>query len=83
VDRHDDFALAALATLVHASGSLVIGLAVAEGEITAEQAGHAAQLDELYQAERWGEDKEAIDRRVAQLAELVAARRFLDLLAQD
>jgi chaperone required for assembly of F1-ATPase len=83
VEGHDDFALAGLATMVHAVGSLVIGLAVAEGEITPEQAAHAAQLDELYQAERWGEDKEAVDRRVAQLAELVAARRFLDLLAQD
>ncbi len=83
VEGHDDFALGCLATMVHAVGSLVIGLAVAEGEITPEQAAHAAQLDELYQAERWGEDKEAVDRRVAQLAELVAARRFFDLLAQD
>ncbi len=82
VDGHDDFALSALATLVYASGSLAIGLAVAEGELTAEQGGHAAQLDELYQAERWGEDKEALERRIGQLAELVAARRFLDLLAQ-
>ncbi|WP_374656588.1 ATP12 family chaperone protein [Dongia sp.] len=83
IDGHDDFALAALATLVHAAGSLVIGLAVMEGEITPEQAAHAAQLDELYQSERWGEDQEAIAHRVAQLADLVAARRFLDLLAQD
>jgi chaperone required for assembly of F1-ATPase len=82
VDGFGDFALAALATLVYAAGSLVIALAVAEGELTAEQAAHAAQLDELYQAERWGEDKEALERRVGQLAELVAARRFLDLLGQ-
>lgn len=83
IDGHDDFALAALATLILTAGSLVIGLAVAEGEITAEQGAHAAQLDELYQTERWGEDKEAVDRRVAQLAEMVAARRFLDLLTQE
>lgn len=82
VEGHDDFALAALATLVSASGSLVIGLAVADRQLTPEQAAHAAQLDELYQAERWGEDKEAVERRVGQLAELVAARRFLDLLAE-
>lgn len=81
VEGYDSFRLSALATLVYASGSLVIALAVAEGELTAEQGGHAAQLDELYQAERWGEDKEALDRRIGQLAELVAARRFLDLLA--
>lgn len=83
IDGHDDFALAALATLIQTAGSVVIGLAVAEGEITAEQGAHAAQLDELYQTERWGEDKEAVERRVAQLAEMVAARRFLDLLTQE
>lgn len=76
-----DFALAALATLVSVLGSLVIGLAVADGALTPEQAAHAAQLDELFQSERWGEDAEATERRVAQLADLVAARRFLDLLA--
>jgi len=83
IDGHDDFALAALATLIQTAGSVVIGLAVAEGEITAEQGAHAAQLDELYQTERWGEDQEAVERRVAQLAEMVAARRFLDLLTQE
>jgi chaperone required for assembly of F1-ATPase len=83
IDGHDDFALAALATLIQTAGSVVIGLAVAEGEITAEQGAHAAQLDELYQTERWGEDKEAVERRVAQIAEMVAARRFLDLLTRE
>jgi chaperone required for assembly of F1-ATPase len=83
IDGHNDFELAALATLIQTAGSVIIGLAVAEGEITAEQGAHAAQIDELYQTERWGEDKEAVERRVAQLAEMVAARRFLDLLTQD
>lgn len=81
VEGHDDFSLAALAHLTGTAGSLVIALALKDGEITAEQAAHAAQLDELYQAERWGEDAEAVDRRVAQLGELVASRKFLDLLA--
>lgn len=75
-----DFALAAFASMVATSGSLVIALALADGEITPEQAAHAAQVDELHQAERWGEDAEAIERRVAQLGDLVAARRFMDLL---
>lgn len=77
----DDFSLAAFATMTNATGSLVIALALAEGEITPEEASHAAQLDELFQAERWGEDAEAIERRVAQLGDLVAARKFMDLLA--
>lgn len=82
IDGHDDLTLAALATLVCASGSLVIGLAALERELTPEQAAHAAQLDELFQAERWGEDPESIARRVTQLQELVSARHFLDLLAR-
>lgn len=75
-----DFALAAFASLVGATGSLVIALALADGEITPEQAAHAAQLDELFQTERWGADAEAVERRVAQLGDLVAGKRFLDLL---
>jgi chaperone required for assembly of F1-ATPase len=77
----DDFTLSAVASMTGAAGSLVIALALSGGEITPEAAAHAAQLDELFQAERWGEDKEAVDRRVAQLGDLVAAKRFLDLLA--
>jgi chaperone required for assembly of F1-ATPase len=80
VDGQDDFALAALASLTSAAGSLVIALALADGEITAEQAAHAAQVDELFQAERWGEDAEAVENRIAQLGDLVAGKRFLDLL---
>jgi chaperone required for assembly of F1-ATPase len=57
-------------------------LAVLEDRITPEAAAEAAQLDELYQAERWGIDPEAEKRRAHQKADLVAARRFLDLLEQ-
>jgi chaperone required for assembly of F1-ATPase len=80
VEGYDDFALAALANLVSVSGSLVIALALADGEIVPDEAAHASQLDELFQAERWGEDAEAIERRVAQIGDLVAGKRFLDLL---
>ena len=56
VAAHGDLALAALYNLTHISGSLVIALAVAEGHLPADKAFAAAQLDELYQIERWGED---------------------------
>jgi chaperone required for assembly of F1-ATPase len=77
----DDFRLTALSVMTGAAGSLAIGLAVLEGRIGPEAATEAAQLDELYQAERWGIDPEAEKRRANQKADLVAARRFLDLLA--
>jgi chaperone required for assembly of F1-ATPase len=81
VAAQDDLRLTALAVMTGAAGSLAIGLAVLEGRISPEAAVEAAQLDELYQAERWGIDPEAEKRRAGQKADLVAARRFLDLLA--
>jgi chaperone required for assembly of F1-ATPase len=81
VAAQDDFRLTALGVMTGAAGSLAIGLALLEGRISPEDAAAAAQLDELYQAERWGVDPEAEKRRLAQKADLVAARRFLDLLA--
>jgi chaperone required for assembly of F1-ATPase len=81
VEAQDDFRLAALAVLTSTSGSLVIGLAVAEGRLTAAEGTAAAQLDELYQAGRWGEDAEAASRRRLQAEDMAQARRFLDLLA--
>jgi chaperone required for assembly of F1-ATPase len=81
VAAQDDLRLTALSVITGAAGSLAIGLAVLEGRLTPDQAADAAQLDELYQAERWGMDPEAERRRAAQRADLIAARRFLDLLA--
>jgi chaperone required for assembly of F1-ATPase len=81
VAAQDDLRLTALGVMTGAAGSLAIGLAVLEGRISPEEAAEAAQLDELYQAERWGIDPEAERRRAHQRADLVAARRFLDLLA--
>jgi chaperone required for assembly of F1-ATPase len=77
----DDLRLTAVAVMTGASGSLAIALAVLEGRISPEEGTQAAQLDELFQAERWGLDPEAEKRRAVQKADLVAARRFLDLLA--
>ncbi len=80
VADYDAFALAALAMAVRAAGSLVIGLALADGRVTAEEAFAAAELDETYSLEQWGEDPQATARRAVVQADLAAARRFLDLL---
>ena len=81
VAAQDDPRLTALAVMTGAAGSLAIGLALLEGRLGPEEAAAVAQLDELFQAERWGLDPEAEKRRTGQKADLVAARRFLDLLA--
>ncbi len=76
----DDYALAALHDLTTITGSLVIGLAVADGEIDIGRAWEAAQVDEAYQAATWGEDAEAAARRDRLKGELDQAKLFLDLL---
>ncbi|HTV89322.1 MAG TPA: ATP12 family protein [Stellaceae bacterium] len=81
VAAQDDFRLTALHTLTGACGSLVIALAVLEGRLSADEAFAAAQLDETFQIEAWGEDGEAAARRLAVAADIAAAARFLELLA--
>lgn len=74
------FELAALNPLVTISGSLVLALAVLEQELDADTAFAAAHLDELWQAEQWGDDDFAIKARADHHRDFVAAARFLDLL---
>lgn len=80
VERHDDWRLTGLALAVRVSGSLVVGLALAAGRLDAAGAFEAAELDESYSIEQWGEDAEAAKRRAGVMAELDAAGRFLRLL---
>lgn len=77
------FELAALSPLVTISGSLVASLMLAEGAIEADAAFDATHLDELWQAELWGEDWMATDARAARRADFAAAARFLDLLRSE
>jgi chaperone required for assembly of F1-ATPase len=79
----DVAALAALGVAVPALGSLVVGLAMAEGRLDARAAHALGALDELFQAEAWGEDAEAAARREAIGAEIAIAERFLQLTRRD
>ena len=80
VDDRNDFALTGLHALTTGMGSVVLALAVAEGRLKAEEASSASLLDELFQAERWGEDPLAVERRAKLANELIQAERFLNLL---
>lgn len=79
VAAFDDFLLAGLHSATAGSGSVMVGLALAEGEIDAETAWSCADLDDAYQAGRWGEDDEATRRRDGLRAEIMAAGEFLAL----
>jgi chaperone required for assembly of F1-ATPase len=79
VSKLDTDALAGLGIAVPALGSLVLGLALAAGEVDAQTAYRLGALDELFQAEQWGDDYEAVDRRTSMLADIVLAGRYIDL----
>jgi len=79
VDR-DGFSLAALHVLTGLTGSALLGLAVALGRLTPEQAWEAAHVDEDWQIGQWGEDHEAAQRRQNRRRDFDAAARMLTLL---
>jgi chaperone required for assembly of F1-ATPase len=83
VAAHSDFALSAVYNLTHIAGSVVIALAVSERHISAEQAFAAAQLDELYQIERWGEEPIATERHDGIRRDIEAGAQFLALLGNE
>lgn len=75
-----DLELAPLGELVGGFGSLILALALIEGELDFGRAWAAAQLDEAWAVERWGDDAEAAARTAARRRGLEAAHRFLRLL---
>jgi chaperone required for assembly of F1-ATPase len=83
VAAHSDFGLSALYNLTHISGSLIVALAVAEGHLAAAEAFAVAQLDDLYQIERWGDDPIAAKRLAGIRHDIDASARFLALLEKE
>ncbi len=79
VASYDPLVLAGLGILVPTLGSLVLGLAIAEGRLDAEPAHEVGALDELFQAELWGLDAEAEKRLKAVAADIAVAARFVAL----
>ena len=72
----DPFTLAGLSTLVTLSGSLVCGLAIVEGGHDADLVWTAAEIDEAWEVEQWGEDAEALAATMRREAEFLLAASF-------
>lgn len=75
----DVWGLTALHELVTLSGSLVLGLAVVHGRLSADEAHGLARLDEDYQARIWGRDDEAEAAAQARRAAMRDAERLWQL----
>lgn len=82
VAARDPFRLAALSLATRAAGSVVIGLALCEGAIDADAAFAATVVEESYQEEKWGADREAAKSRAVKRLDLEQAVRLLGLLAE-
>jgi chaperone required for assembly of F1-ATPase len=76
----DPFLLAGLSTIVTLGGSLVCGLALVERAADPDHIWAATELDELWQAEQWGEDSQAAARRAQRRADFDAAVGFCALV---
>ena len=70
-------ALAGAHNVMTLTGSSIILLALASGQIDAEAAWNAAHLDEDYQIAIWGEDEEAAERRAIRRCEFDVAALLL------
>jgi chaperone required for assembly of F1-ATPase len=77
VESHDDFCLAALHAMASITGSLVLALALAEDEIGPARAFELSRIEEDYQAEKWGTDRQARARAETLSRELANAAQFL------
>lgn len=58
----DDFKLTGVTLGLNLFGSAVLAMAVADGELAAMDAFDISRIDEIWQAEQWGEDDEALAR---------------------
>ncbi len=79
VSRYAPLELVALHDLVGISGSLVLGLSVAHGATTADDAWAASRVDEDWQTERWGEDAEATAAAAHKRSAFLEAARLIEL----
>ncbi len=72
--------LTALSELVTISGSLVLGLAIQRGELSAEQAWPLSRIDEDWNIEKWGHDDDAAAHAERRRADFLTAGHLLNML---
>jgi chaperone required for assembly of F1-ATPase len=78
----DDFALAAIHAAAALTSSAIIALGLSEGWLDPDAAFVAAELDQIYQSERWGEDPETLIQSRNKAAELTNIARFSHLSSE-
>jgi chaperone required for assembly of F1-ATPase len=79
----DPFELAAFHDVVTLTGSLVLAFAAVEAVYDSETIWALSQIDEVWQAERWGEDEEAAEHMALKKQAFLDALRIFWLLRRD
>lgn len=79
VHAFSPFELTAIHDLVGLSGSLILGLAAARGYESPEALWELSRVDELWQAEQWGDDDEAIEVAEKKKKEFLHSAKFFEL----
>ncbi|MBM7069969.1 ATP12 family chaperone protein [Actibacterium sp. 188UL27-1] len=74
------FEVTALHDLVGLSGSLIIGLAVLDEVLPAEELWRRSRIDETWQQEQWGIDEEATAAAATKREDFLHAVRFIGLV---
>jgi chaperone required for assembly of F1-ATPase len=82
VAKMEPFSLSAFHDLVHISGSLVLALAIFHGEMSADSAWDAAQVDEIWQNDVWGEDEDAAATAALKRESFLFAAKLLESVAE-
>ena len=77
--RFDAFTLGGLHVVASITGSTVLALAIAGQFVSGAQAFELSRIDEIYQAEKWGQDAEAAKRATALAQELDKAVELIAL----
>ena len=73
------FELTAFYDMVSITGSLILGLAIINGRLSAEEAYQLSRVDELWQLEQWGEDEEAQTASNLKNAAILHSEEFFSL----
>ena len=83
LDALDDFTLAGLATLASPAASLTVALAALDQQADPATLFATANLEQDWQAGKWGWEEEAEKNRAAKLAAFVSAARFIRLAGSE
>jgi len=78
----DPWSIAATHVVTTLTGSALLALALARGLLDADAVWAAAHVDEDWNAEQWGVDEEATERRAARLVDFRVAARILEVMGR-